>query len=164
MHYPEVTVVDIETPGQIDGDPEQLEQVVISLLENARRHSTGGSRVRVLLRSDGSGVLLQVEYQDLGLHNCRQIVQQHGGRIWAESEGDGRGRTFNVWLPSRPRDCQDLATSARPRAAPRRTSKSSVPMTTMSTPVATSPMSCEKPNSTRPLVIMPMMTAPTRLP
>jgi len=35
----------------------------------------------------------------LGLYICRQIVLSHAGRIWAESEGEGRGTTLTVWLP-----------------------------------------------------------------
>ena len=35
----------------------------------------------------------------LGLHLSRQIVEAHGGRMWAESAGEGRGSTFGVWLP-----------------------------------------------------------------
>lgn len=34
----------------------------------------------------------------LGLYICRDIVQRHGGRIWAESE-EGAGATFFVELP-----------------------------------------------------------------
>ena len=34
----------------------------------------------------------------LGLSICRQIVQQHGGKIWAEST-PGEGSSFHVTLP-----------------------------------------------------------------
>ena len=34
----------------------------------------------------------------LGLYIARQIVESHGGRIWAESE-PGRGSTFSFSLP-----------------------------------------------------------------
>ncbi len=35
----------------------------------------------------------------LGLYICRDIVERHGGRIWAESAGDGQGTTLRIWLP-----------------------------------------------------------------
>jgi signal transduction histidine kinase len=35
----------------------------------------------------------------LGLYITRNIVQGHGGRIWAESAGPNRGSTFSILLP-----------------------------------------------------------------
>ena len=35
----------------------------------------------------------------LGLAIARVLVDLHGGRIWAESEGEGKGSTFKVVLP-----------------------------------------------------------------
>ena len=38
----------------------------------------------------------------LGLYICRMIVERHGGRIWAESEGQGRGTTVRFTVPYEP--------------------------------------------------------------
>lgn len=38
----------------------------------------------------------------LGLSIARALVEAHGGRIWAESEGQGRGSTFIINLPTQP--------------------------------------------------------------
>ena len=41
----------------------------------------------------------------LGLYMVRSIARQHGGRAFAESEGEGRGATFTLELPKlAPRD------------------------------------------------------------
>jgi CheY-like chemotaxis protein len=56
-----------------------------SVFEPFRQEDSGPSRYR-----GGLG---------LGLAITRQLVELHGGRIVAHSEGDGRGATFKVTLP-----------------------------------------------------------------
>ena len=35
----------------------------------------------------------------IGLSIVRSLVELHGGRVQAESQGEGHGATFSVWLP-----------------------------------------------------------------
>lgn len=111
------------------GDIDMLQQVLHELLDNALKFSPRGGRVhvrlweeegqaRVSVRDEGVGIppdvlphlfqhFLQVNGglnrrvggMGIGLALCRKVVEAHGGRIWAESAGEGRGATFHVVLP-----------------------------------------------------------------
>jgi signal transduction histidine kinase len=35
----------------------------------------------------------------LGLHISKNIIEAHGGKIWAENNGNGEGATFTIALP-----------------------------------------------------------------
>lgn len=119
-------------PSEITADPMRLEQVVGNLVGNAIKHSGGGRRVSVVLSgTDGGGLAIDIKddgpglkadelsrvfepfYQGddpvalkkgigLGLAIVRELVDAHGGRVWAESEGPGKGCTFRVRLPRTP--------------------------------------------------------------
>ena len=49
--------------------------------------------------TDGDGLDPKVTGGGLGLAICKGIVEAHGGRIWAESEGVGQGSQFTFTLP-----------------------------------------------------------------
>ncbi len=46
-------------------------------------------------RADGAGKI-NIQGTGLGLYVAKQIVDAHGGKIWAESDGVGKGSRFVV--------------------------------------------------------------------
>ena len=47
----------------------------------------------------GTPLNIDIQGAGIGLFLCKQIVELHGGKIWAESEGRNRGCKFSVLIP-----------------------------------------------------------------
>lgn len=122
----------------IDGDRVRITQVIVNLLTNASRYTPLGGKVRLTCGVEGGQAVLRVidngrgmtpelmarifnifvqgegceDHSGLGigLALVRQLVEQHGGTVAAESAGPGRGSTFSVRLP---------VPSKLPKVAPR---------------------------------------------
>jgi len=120
---------EIQHPFMVHADPLRLNEVFNNLITNAIKDSSkdGGSiilsadeddtMVTVSIQDTGIGMSEQeiknifdefykadesrhdLDSSGLGLTITKKIIEKHGGTIWAESEGKGKGSTFFFTLP-----------------------------------------------------------------
>lgn len=112
----------------VSGDAMLLEKIVQNYLENATKYSGAGTTITARLKSNGTTVIFTVadsgvgiakenleriferlfkvqhgshteSSPGLGLTICKEIARLHNGRVWAESDGPGKGSRFNLELP-----------------------------------------------------------------
>ena len=111
-------------------DPPKVERIIDNLLANAVKHTPPGTAIRVVVREQDGGVLVEVNDRGsgiadaertaifeifnrgsggtsdrsggtgIGLSLVAQFTAMHGGRAWVE-DNPGGGSSFRVFLPAR---------------------------------------------------------------
>ncbi len=137
-----LTVSGVDDPPVIYGDPMRLVQVLSNLLSNASKYTDPGGQIQVRwgvagdhafvrVSDNGRGIpasllprIFDMFVQErttpdgkgglgLGLGLVKRLVELHGGTVHAESDGPGKGASFEVRLP-----LADQATLAKYRPPP----------------------------------------------
>jgi len=130
-------------------DSARIQQVVWNLLSNAIKFTPSGGVIRLRSVAANGGVVISVSDSGVGIRRAflpfvfdrfrqadsgptrehaglglglsivRHLVELHGGRATAESEGENRGTTFTVWLPATSPTADRMPRPGRPPASAR---------------------------------------------
>ena len=134
-------------PLYVNGDMVRLTQVFANLLNNAAKYTPEGGAISLSAERDGQSIVVRVrdsgvgipkEMLDhvfemfaqvnqhlkrsqgglgIGLTLVKRLVEMHAGRIYVQSEGEGKGAEFVVHLPMAPSDGTDMQTTSDTRLA-----------------------------------------------
>jgi signal transduction histidine kinase len=106
----------------VEADRSRISQVVYNLLNNSLKFTEEGtisivveekdSHATIIIKDAGTGIDSEIyprlfskfasksfEGTGLGLFISKSIIEDHGGKIWAENNVDGKGATFSFSLP-----------------------------------------------------------------
>lgn len=130
----------------VDGDRLRLQQIAWNVLNNAVKFTPAGGSIKIGLNREGRDAVLVIEDtgegidpsflpyvfemfrqadssnsrrhggMGIGLALVRQLIQLHGGKIAADSEGTNKGSRFTIRLPLTTDAVSSVTTTARPLA------------------------------------------------
>jgi len=118
-----------DTIPKIKADEQKLKAAIYNIIDNAVKYTKKGgvtvklkkinNKIQIIIKDTGVGI--SKEQQDelftrlfergehtqklfatgkgIGLYITAKIVEEHNGKIWAESAGEGKGSTFYIELP-----------------------------------------------------------------
>ncbi len=134
--------------GTIAGDPARLQQVIWNLLSNAIKFTPRDGLVRIMLTPleghvditvQDTGVGIAPEFKahvferfrqgdasttrrhgglGLGLSIVKHLIEQHGGTVRVDSDGEERGASFTIELPAANRQSASSRTDRAPYSPP----------------------------------------------